>query len=156
MFIKFFFSKLRFLFTFLDGQVHNNSSNYWIFITVIPLYATPSDVLAYPKVSTKTLVYPPSQEASCRQINFCLLFMPHMYYKSIILQAFYIFRPPMEWAREQDSFLIREILTVDPFQNKQSTVKRGQAWTQAADILNSIASLQFQVSQRSVVKDLRH
>ena len=62
----------------------------------------------------------------------------------------------MEWAREQDSFMIREILTVDPFQNKQSTVKREQAWTQVADILNSIASLQFQVSQRSVVKDLRH
>ena len=82
--------------------------------------------------------------------------MSHMYYKSIILQAFYIFRPPMEWAREQDNFLIREILTVDPFQNKLSTVTRGQACTQVADILNSIASLQFQVSLRSVVKDLRH
>ena len=107
-----------------------------------PLYATPSDVLAYPKVSTKTLVYPPSQEASCGQINFCLLFMPHMYYTSIIIQAFYIFRPPIEWTREHDSFLIQELLTVDPFQYKRSPVKRGQAWTQIADILNSILNSQ--------------
>ena len=111
-----------------------------------PLYATPSDILAYPKFSTKTLVYPPSQEASCGQINFCLLFMPHMYYTSTIIQAFYIFRPPMEWTREHDSFLIRDILTIDLFQYKHSTVKRGQAWTQIADILNSIASPQFRVS----------
>ena len=62
-----------------------------------PLYATPSDVLTYPKVSTKTLVYRPSQEASCGQINFCLLSMPHMFYIPIIIQAFYIFRPPIEW-----------------------------------------------------------
>ena len=104
------------------------------------LNATPSDVIAYPKVSTKTFVYPHSQEANCKQINFCLLFMPHMYCTSIIIQAFYIFRPPMECTREHDSFLIQEILTVDPFQYKQSTVKRGHAWPEIADILNSIAS----------------
>ena len=56
----------------------------------------------------------------------------------------------MEWTREHESFLMREILTVDPFQYKQSTVKRGQAWTQIADFLNSIASPQFRVSQRLV------
>ena len=72
-----------------------------------------------------------------------------MCYTSIIIQAFYIFRPPMKWTREHDSFLIREILTVDPFQYKQSTVKKGQPWTQIADILNSIASPQFRVSRRS-------
>ena len=55
----------------------------------------------------------------------------------------------MKWTREHDSFLIREILTVDPFQYKQSTVKKGQPWTQIADILNSIASPQFRVSRRS-------
>ena len=111
-----------------------------------PLYTTPSDVLAYPNVSPKTLVYPPSQEASCGQINFCLLFLSHMYYISIVIQGFYIFRPPMEWTREHDSFLIRDILTIDLFQYKHSTVKRGQAWTQIADILNSITSPQFRVS----------
>ena len=115
-----------------------------------PLYATPSDVLTYPKVSTKTLVYRPSQEASCGQINFCLLSMPHMLYIPITIQAFYIFRPPIEWTIEHDSFLIQELLTVNFFQYKQSTVKRGQAWTQIADILNIIANQQFQISQRSV------
>ena len=61
-----------------------------------------------------------------------------------------MFIPPMEWTREHASLLIREILTVDPFQYEQSTVNRGQTWTQIADILNSIASPQFRVSQRSV------
>ena len=150
MFIKFFFCSVRLLSTFLDEQVHNKDSNYWIFITMSPLCATPSDVRAYPKVSTKTLVYPPSQEASCRQFNFCWLFMPHMYYTFFIIQTFYIFRPQREWTREHDSFLIREIPAVDPFQYKQSTVKKGQPWTQIADILNSIGSPQFLVSQRSV------
>ena len=87
-----------------------------------PLYTAPSDVLAYPNVSTKTLVYSPSEEARWGQINFCLLFMSHMYYTSIIIQAFYIFRLPIEWTRELDSFLIRDILTIDLFQYKQSTV----------------------------------
>ena len=50
-----------------------------------PLYTTPSDVLAYPKVSTKTLAYPPFQQASCGQINFYLLFMSHMCHTSIVI-----------------------------------------------------------------------
>ena len=69
--------------------------------------------------------------------------MPHLYYTSTIIQTFHIFRPPMEWRREHDSFFIQEILTVDPFQYKSSTVKRGKAWTKIADTLNSIASPQF-------------
>ena len=58
----------------------------------------------------------------------------------------------MELAREHNSFLIREILRVDPFQYKQSTVKRGQGWTQIADILYNTASPRFRVSQPSVRK----
>ena len=40
--IKFFFSQVSFLFTFLDVQVHNKDSNYWIFLSqchhYIPLH----------------------------------------------------------------------------------------------------------------------
>lgn len=57
----------------------------------------------------------------------------------------------MEWTREHDrEELTRGILTVYPFQYKHSTAKRGQAWAQIADIVNSKASPRFQNSQRSV------
>ena len=56
----------------------------------------------------------------------------------------------MEWTDAHDNLLIREILTVEPYQNKASTVKRGNAWTQIADILNAIPEPVFKVNQRSV------
>ena len=34
-----------------------------------PLYATPSDVLAYPKESTKTLVYPPALPPTMQAVD---------------------------------------------------------------------------------------
>ena len=66
-----------------------------------PLYTTSSDVLAYPKVSTKTLVYPPFQEASCRQINFCLLFMPNVYCKSILLLPKLFMYLDCQWSGQE-------------------------------------------------------
>ena len=41
-------------------------------------------------------------------------------------------------------------MTVEPFQYKEGTVKRGNAWTQISDILNSIQQPIFRVNQRSV------
>ena len=59
-------------------------------------------------------------------------------------------RVAMEWTEHHDSYLIREILTVEPFNFKPSTVKKGQAWSQIADILNSVENLKFRVNQRAV------
>lgn len=56
----------------------------------------------------------------------------------------------MEWTSEHDKTLVREILTVEPYLFKPSTLKRGQAWTQIADILCSIPNPVFRVNQRSV------
>ena len=56
----------------------------------------------------------------------------------------------MEWTDVHDDLLIREILSVEPYQYKASTVKRGNAWTQVADILNAIPEPAFRVNQRSV------
>ena len=39
---------------------------------------------------------------------------------------------------------------MEPYQYKASTVKRGNAWTQVADILNAIPEPAFRVNQRSV------
>ena len=56
----------------------------------------------------------------------------------------------MEWTEEHDDYLMREILIVEPFKYKSGTVKRGNAWSQIADILSSVNGLQFRVNQRSV------
>ena len=56
----------------------------------------------------------------------------------------------MDWSPEHDELLIREILTVEPYLHKPKTVKRGQTWTQLAEILNSIPNPSFRVNQRAV------
>ena len=56
----------------------------------------------------------------------------------------------MIWTDSHDDLLVKEILVVEPYRYKQGTVKRGDAWTQIADILNGIEDPLFRVSQRSV------
>ena len=62
----------------------------------------------------------------------------------------------MDWTEAHDSLLIREILIIEPFQFKSSTVKRGQAWSQIAEILNSVELPSFRVNQRSVRERFSH
>ena len=62
----------------------------------------------------------------------------------------------MDWTEAHDSSLIREILIVEPFQFKSATVKRGQAWSQIAEILNSVELPNFRVNQRSVRERFSH
>ena len=62
----------------------------------------------------------------------------------------------MDWTEAHDSTLIREILIVEPFQFKSSTVKRGQACSQIAEILNSVELPNFRVNQRSVRERFSH
>lgn len=56
----------------------------------------------------------------------------------------------MKWTTNHDELLIREILTVEPYMHKPSTVKSGQAWTQISEILNAIPDSPFRVTQRAV------
>ena len=63
---------------------------------------------------------------------------------------YFLYRPPFEWTEKHDDYLLREILVVEPFQFKQGSVKRGGAWTQIAEILNSVTDVNFRVNQRSV------
>ena len=111
------------------------------------VYATLSDVLAYPKVSTKTLLYRPSQKASCRQINFCLLFMPHMYYTSIIIQAFIYLDHQWSGQESMTASSCEKFSQLTLFNTNSP-----QSWRQIADILNSMASPQFRFSPPSVRK----
>ena len=43
----------------------------------------------------------------------------------------------MEWTKEHDIYLCRDITTVEPFQSNKGTVARGQLWTIMAQSLNS-------------------
>lgn len=54
----------------------------------------------------------------------------------------------MVWTEEHDKLFVREILVVEPWLYKQGTVKRGDAWTQISEILNSIEDPVFRVNQR--------
>ena len=56
----------------------------------------------------------------------------------------------MIWTDEHDECLVREILVVEPYQYKQGTIRRGEAWSQIAEIVNSIDEPKFRVNQRAV------
>lgn len=56
----------------------------------------------------------------------------------------------MEWTKEHDIHLCRDIIVVEPFQSKKGTVARGQLWTKIAQSLNSCKELKFRVGMRSV------
>ena len=56
----------------------------------------------------------------------------------------------MEWSRDHDINLCREVLVVEPFRHKKGSVERGKAWTRIADALNSCSELEFKVNMRSV------
>ena len=72
------------------------------------------------------------------------------YQQQLKLALFFSCRSSMEWTTERDELLIREILSVEPYIHKPSTVKRGQAWTQISEILNTIPNPTFRVTQRAV------
>lgn len=56
----------------------------------------------------------------------------------------------MEWTREHDLILCREILATNPFSAKKATTERGRLWGQVANVLNSISQPKFDVNKRSV------
>ena len=56
----------------------------------------------------------------------------------------------MVWTDQHDTMLCREILTLNPFQSKKSSVQRGQIWHAIAVNLVSIRELHFKVDRRAV------
>ena len=58
--------------------------------------------------------------------------------QSLMSCYLYISRSPFKWTAEYDNLLLREIAVVEPYIYKQKLLKRRNAWTQIADILNSL------------------
>ena len=54
------------------------------------------------------------------------------------------------WSSDHDTVMCREVLVVEPYKFKIRRPKRGQAWESLADNLNSIPSIKFRVTARSV------
>ena len=56
----------------------------------------------------------------------------------------------MEWSKQHDVLLCREILAVDPFQAKRKTTARAKYWEKVAANLEKIDKPKFKVSTRAV------
>ena len=56
----------------------------------------------------------------------------------------------MTWTKEKDEALCKEILLIEPFRYRPRTKESGNAWSQVAEDLNQIKSLQMNVDQRAV------
>ena len=56
----------------------------------------------------------------------------------------------MVWTDAHDEYLLREILTVEPYKFKYGSPKRGESWSQIAEILNDVQDPVFRVNQRAV------
>ena len=61
----------------------------------------------------------------------------------------------MEWTNKHDIALSRDVLFLEPYQNKARTVVRGKVWQQIADNLNSHTILRFLVTKKSVGEHLK-
>ena len=61
----------------------------------------------------------------------------------------------MEWSKNHDIALAREVLLLEPYRHKARTVERGKVWQTIADNLNSHAMLRFVVTKKSVREHLK-
>ena len=62
----------------------------------------------------------------------------------------------MVWNGEKDELLCREVLLFEPYQFKERTRERGNAWRAIADNLNAITTHQFRVDSRAVRERFAH
>lgn len=56
----------------------------------------------------------------------------------------------MEWSKNHDILLLREVLVSEPFRFRKGSAEKGKIWTEIADRLNDCKEASFKVSQRSV------
>ena len=61
-----------------------------------------------------------------------------------------IFRTMMVWNDGKDELLCREVLFFEPYQFKERTKERGNAWKAISESLNSITTQKFKVDARAV------
>ena len=61
----------------------------------------------------------------------------------------------MEWSKNHDIALAREVLLLEPYRHKARTVERGKVWQTIADNLNSHAMFRFVVTKKSVREHLK-
>ena len=55
----------------------------------------------------------------------------------------------MEWTKEHDIHLAREVVLSEPFCFKPRTVERGKVWQEIANGLNENRLIHFRVTKRS-------
>ena len=66
-------------------------------------------------------------------------------------KLFFIYHiSPFEWTEPHGDYLLSEMMTVEPHKYKVGSPKRGNGWTQIADMLHSTVEHKFRVNQRSV------
>ena len=56
----------------------------------------------------------------------------------------------MTWTPEKDEALCKQIILMEPFRFRPRTKESGNAWSQVADDLKQIKSLNMNVDQRAV------
>ena len=59
----------------------------------------------------------------------------------------------MEWTRDHDILLLREMLASDIFHHKKGSPDRGRIWDEIADRLNATKDLVFRVKEKRGVRD---
>ena len=63
---------------------------------------------------------------------------------------FFLRASPMTWTSEKDEALCKEILLLEPFRFRPRTKESGTTWSQVAEDLGQIKSLNMTVDQRAV------
>ena len=56
----------------------------------------------------------------------------------------------MKWTDDHDTFVLREILLFEPWNQRHGSDERGRCWEAISDSLNSLDEPKYNVSQRSV------
>lgn len=56
----------------------------------------------------------------------------------------------MEWSKQHDVLILREVLVSEPFRFRKGSAEKGKIWTEIADRLNDCREASFKVNQRSV------
>ena len=71
--------------------------------------------------------------------------------KVILFDIATIFRPKiMQWTKEHDDLLVKEVLALDPYSSPKGSTERSNVWDSIAGHLNACSYVKFAVSGRSV------
>lgn len=63
---------------------------------------------------------------------------------------------PMQWTKEHDDLLVKEVLALDPYSSPKGSTERSNVWDSIAGHLNACSYVKFAVSGRSVKDRLQH